>query len=52
MPGHLLGFEQEAPMTVNFRSKVRTWLATNCPPSMRQPATEEAIVGGGPPAAL
>lgn len=34
-------------MTVNFRSKVRTWLATNCPPSMRQPATEEAIVGGG-----
>ena len=34
-------------MTENFRSEVRSWLAANCSPSMRQPATEEAIVGGG-----
>lgn len=30
-----------------FRAEVRTWLEENCPASMRTPAPEDQIVGGG-----
>ena len=34
-------------MLENFRHETRTWLSENCPQSMREPASEDQIVGGG-----
>jgi len=31
----------------NFRQETRSWLSENCPESMREPASEDQIVGGG-----
>lgn len=33
--------------TENFRAETRAWLQANCPPSMRQPLTQEQIVWSG-----
>lgn len=33
--------------TETFRTEVRTWLESNCPASMRTPASEEEVVWGG-----
>ena len=30
-----------------FREKTRAWLEENCPISMREPAAEDQIIGGG-----
>ena len=30
-----------------FREKTRAWLEENCPTSMREPAAEDQIIGGG-----
>ena len=30
-----------------FREKTRAWLEKNCPISMREPAAEDQIIGGG-----
>ena len=34
-------------MLGNFRQETRAWLSENCPRSMREPASEDQIVGGG-----
>jgi hypothetical protein len=31
----------------NFRQETRSWLIESCPDSMRKPASEDQIVGGG-----